>query len=1125
MAGKRTNDSVDRILQDLNDRQTRDSVRSSVSDQQVDDILRSVGLSDLGAPLGPLTMDSTVDDDELDALLSDLPSVQSMRGERPVQPAPQPIVPEEEADEVADLAPRFAPELDDAPTGDTTNTGIIKNFLLKMAPEGAEADTAALNEGKNQFQKFFKDSVAVVPDENGRLREPGKKKRGLFGMASAEETDEFVPINVSLGSDAPAKAPDPIPAEEEPEHAAPKKRGLFGLFGRREEPEETPAPAPAEPQPASGEDTGAVLRSKYTAARRAQSEPEQGTGFEAPDLTGGITLGGSTLELLRDAIASKPAPKTTQTSTVYRKKRDTVEFIPGQKSAPKAPEAPAAEPEGEPLNAVSTYTSTGFTIAMDPLDPLQTAPSDSTQEFMAAFSAVRAGRTAPAEPGPAPAPAEPDPEDTARMADALADAVLAQTRGDITGTMTGQIKLDLSGLDAPKPAAEPAKPAAQPTKQDFVNNIAASINAQPTMEMPALSHYDDAAAKLLGSKEIQGENASEETASVKLKKVADRIRLSGVPDDEKDGAGEHPFTEELPRVTGGPRYETENDIPEVRKALDKQVFELNLTVLFTAVLGAALLYLGIGAAGALPMPAPLDPLTAPTALLTVALVLLLVCAGLCWRTLKEGVLGLFKEPTPDSMPVLALLGAAAQLICFLVKPAAYDPVSHSLMAGPAALLLCFNTMGKALDARSLLDGFGLVSAKVSHSVAYRLKDAAVLRAVTRGLAEPRPSVLVSRPTPMYKNFLQSAKAHRTSDKNQQQFAWLLGGCALLSLLIILLRDKDAANAVTAMAAVLVLGAPLAGTLLSALPAHLMQRSAAQVGAVIPGWKDIRQLGRINVIQVTARDLFPAGCVTLCGINPVYKERIDLAIVYAASLLAEGSTILRDIFLGMIGNDKKLLAKVEGRESIYGKGCVGWIKGERILVGNRALMADYGIKLPGLEYEQRHTVNQRRVIYLAVSGKLFAMFQVAYQRDPDTAAVLDSLRRTGLSLIVDCDDFNVDANLLETAYSLPSGAVKVLDAQEREALAPATAWLPESEGNMLHLGSFASFVGGLEAAAGAAAGERKAAAAMNLSVLLTCALSIILAFSAGFAKVALPYIVLYQAAWAVLALIFPMFQQY
>ena len=42
-----------------------------------------------------------------------------------------------------------------------------------------------------------------------------------------------------------------------------------------------------------------------------------------------------------------------------------------------------------------------------------------------------------------------------------------------------------------------------------------------------------------------------------------------------------------------------------------------------------------------------------------------------------------------------------------------------------------------------------------------------------------------------------------------------------------------------------------------------------------------------------------------------------------------------------------------------KGYVGWINKRRVLVGNRALMQEYGIKLPSLEYEQHHTVNQRR----------------------------------------------------------------------------------------------------------------------------------------------------------------------
>ena len=243
------------------------------------------------------------------------------------------------------------------------------------------------------------------------------------------------------------------------------------------------------------------------------------------------------------------------------------------------------------------------------------------------------------------------------------------------------------------------------------------------------------------------------------------------------------------------------------------------------------------------------------------------------------------------------------------------------------------------------------------------------------------------------------------------------------------------------------------------------------------------------------------------------------------MLAQSAPTLREVFLGMIGDNRKLLSQVDDFETIYGEGHVGWINGERVLAGNRKLMQRFGIQLPSLDYEKRHTVNQRRVIYLAVSGKLFSMFLVAYQGDPDTAVVLDGLRSSGLSLIVDGDDFNCDETLLEAAYALPTGSVRVLDAAARKALEPATAWLPESEGNMLHLGSFASFVGGLEAAAGAATAERKGSMVLTASVLLSCLLAVIMVLAGSIAALPLPALVLYQAVWAALALVFPLLQRY
>ena len=172
MPSKRTNDSVDRILEDLNMQQAEAGLRDSVTDHQVDEILRSVGISveTPQPPTGGGAAFSAADglDDLLRTPRPQQPAPQPKRAapytaqppaapQPRVQPAPQPVQP----------APAQPPVSSDTTlgfNGDTTRTGIIKGFLLKMAPDGGNADAAALNQGKNQFQKFFKDSVAVVPD-------------------------------------------------------------------------------------------------------------------------------------------------------------------------------------------------------------------------------------------------------------------------------------------------------------------------------------------------------------------------------------------------------------------------------------------------------------------------------------------------------------------------------------------------------------------------------------------------------------------------------------------------------------------------------------------------------------------------------------------------------------------------------------------------------------------------------------------------------------------------------------------------------------------------------------------------------------------------------------------------
>ena len=1221
MPSKRTNDSVDRILEDLNIQQAQAGLRDSVTDRQVDEILRSVGITSAPAQPVPDRSPAPGADGGLDALLQQpAAAVQpAPRTARPTQPAPytparQPVQPVQSTRPPQQTMPTPAAAENTTGSlgydGDTTRTGIIKDFLLKMAPDGSAANTDALNQGKNQFQKFFKNSVAVVPDEKGRMPKPEKKKRGFLGLKHAEDTGAFVPINVSLSGknaeyeDDPAMQqeyyPDQEPEQPPQRSAEPRRKQGFlgGFFAPEEETEElmipeeraeeparsAPAPqpvCPAEPETDREDPTQEVWRSKYTRPARRGAEEQ----------------GGQTMDFIRNTVdQAQKHPSDTltggMTGTIYRKKRNTVEFTPGKKPQTAPPPQPvpqrSGEPVGEPIEVPrSQPVPSGFTMQIGGLD---TVPTDSTQEFMSAYNAVRPQRRqAAAQPRPTPRPAAQSPapqpdaagEDPYENTVVVGDATQEENRqtgelllphrqrddvDQLVDTLTGRISLTpqppaapahtgfTQSLSAPAPAHSgftqnlstvpaapartgftqqlggapaPAQPAhsgytqnlgaapAEPNTSAFVSDIANAINSgEPAGDT---LRYEDAAARLTASLAEDAAAARTHThipTAAEVRQAA--ARFAGRGEDESEDNAVSPFeTAEIP-VPHSREYERAEDAPAVRAELAKKLTQATVACLVSGVAAAVMIVLAV-----LPVrPAALgDAMVYPA----VMLVLLLAACAANWEAFISGIRGLVKTPSPDSLSILPAIGAALQ--CILMLANGGYTANLPMLAGPAALVLCLNAAGRRLNAATVSDNFQLVSAKVEHAVAYRLKDAGALRAVSQGLAEPHPSVLVSRPTQIFRSFLANSAARGTSDKNQQQFAWLLGGCCLAAFLFTVIRSKDPVLAATVMAGVGCLAAPLAGTLLSALPARMMQRSAAQVGAVIPGWRDIRQLGRINVIQVTARDLFPVGCVSLAGIKPVKPEHIDTAIVYAASILSEAGPTLRDVFMNMLGENRSLLAKVDDRQTIYGKGYVGWINKRRVLVGNRALMQEYGIKIPSLEYEQHHTVNQRRVIYLAVSGKLFAMFQVAYQRDPDTAAVLETLHHAGLSLVVDCDDFNCDVRLLETAYSLPAGSVKVLTSGEHQAVAPAVAWLPESEGNMLHLGSFASFVGGLQAAAGAAEGEHKAAIVLTVSVLFSCAVGVLLTLTGGLVTLPLAGIVLYQAAWCVLALVFPLMQHY
>lgn len=873
----------------------------------------------------------------------------------------------------------------------------------------------------SDFQKFFSESVAVIPDLE-QEQHPGFFARFVGRKKNAQTQEDEEDYATALDAEEDEE-------EEEPEREEAKPRRQFGFWHKwnsdeadeeeevqeDEEPEQEPDEAPA---PARG---AARL---FHRQRPVQPSEEVSGTVELPALDAASHRSAPTVDRAPTRPMSQPATPARHQPV------GTVELEVNEAPAAELPLSESPTVENEPVKQPAAGP------AVDDA-PTKTAPEP-------------AGRKAAA------APEQRDEGATQRT------VVLRPEELELEEHPTGSVQLDVDWGDEPGPDA---------------------------------------------------------TRVIKKDEVGGAPRLLG---DEAPGA---PFEEE-PAPEYVEDYENPADAPLVQQDLDRLRLTTAIRTGVSAVAGLVLLYLGL-AVGDSPLPAiaAVDPAVAPLAYLAVNLVLLVVACAVNWRVFWNGIRGLWGAPTPDSVLALAGVGALAQLLVLMMNAEAFEADKITLFAAPAALLLCFGALGKYLMSGVISRNFALVSTGSEHVAAFRLEDEELCTHLAEGLGEPEPCLVASRPTTLVEGFLRRSFSVRASDRTLQRMSWVLAGAALFTALIALFSKQGLAMAFTAFAGTLCLGGPASATLLAAVPGMLMQKSAARVGAVVPGWSSIEELSGANMIVVGAKDLFPAKSVRLHGIKTFEKERIDLAILYAASVLIAGCDTLRDVFMNIIQGKTNILFPVESLENDPGFGFTAWVKDKRVIIGNRAMMEKQGVEIPSLDYENRYTKGKKQPIYLAVSGRLFGMFLVSYKANEQAAHVLESLNRQGVSVLVKSDDFSLTTSLISQIYGLEEGSVKVLSGAERHALAPVTEYQQYSPGCMAHIGSFASFVGGLLAAAGAASAERTSSLVQAAGILVSVVLAVLLAFTGGMAALALPALVLYQAAWAVLTLMIPMLKRY
>ena len=895
---------------------------------------------------------------------------------------------------------------------------------------------------------------------NGREMTPDEKFRSFFSTTAVDIPEEMTRRD-----------------ENQPEEK-PQKR--FGLFGRGKEKQETDEAAAEQPQEMP---TGEVRLGED-----AQPEPE------------------ADLELMLKPEAD-PEQELAPWPFLEKEAEDTQPEAPAkkpeEKSAPQTAEPPAAvKPETPRQSAVPAARPAEQHNTAKPLRHPKNAPEvllpqeEQEQQEMAQLKAMINGLSdqKPEKPAPraeaAPA-AETEPAESKKK----------PSGAPLPAAVFAAVKETVPELQ-PEPVPQPEK-TEQPEKQP-VADFFGKAQSEDAPQAP-LAPAEEPAAK-------------EDTMSLPLLPL-DGEEPQQAP--EKAPAAPQPELKAEAEDAVSPEEHAETELTEPEATADKlhrMSAELTLRCVLGGILAVVLLHFGLVSDGLLPAMAALDPDAAPAAFYGANL--LLLAASLCvgFPVLRDGLNGLRGRSSSETMPALAAVAALVQAVTAMLNANVYRGTTGiSLLSGMAALGLFLALLGSRVMLAAVKGGYELVTNGVEYEGAYRAKDKDLLRALARDLEHKDPWVLLSRPMKEADGFVEQSLSERASERRARKVSYILLGVALLSGVLFLLAGAGWNKAAVAMAAVLCMGAPLSSTLIAGVASLRLQRAAAAVGAVVPGWQAIEQLGGIDTLQIDADDLFTADSAQLEDIRIFKGGRIDRAILYAASVLNESHGTLKGLFRQIVEERTDILFPVKDLEQHHGLGFSAWCDNNRILIGTRRYLEQEGVPLPDEEYEMQHSKNgELQILYLAVSGNLHAMFVLKYVGGRNVARGLAVLQKENIRLLVTCQDPSLTAHHITEAYRLPEGMITVLDQEQCNAIKAAPED-PEDTCCMIHLKAFASLTGGLQAADQAQNAESSATTVQMVSVLFSIIIAALLTSAGSIWELSVATVLMYQAAWSALSI--------
>jgi Cu+-exporting ATPase len=216
---------------------------------------------------------------------------------------------------------------------------------------------------------------------------------------------------------------------------------------------------------------------------------------------------------------------------------------------------------------------------------------------------------------------------------------------------------------------------------------------------------------------------------------------------------------------------------------------------------------------------------------------------------------------------------------------------------------------------------------------------------------------------------------------------------------------DAAPGVRAFAAavaVLIIACPCAMGL--AVPTAVMVSTGkgAELGVLIKGGEALQRAGDVRTVVLDKTGTITEGRPTVTDIvaAAAWAGREDELLRLAASVEASSEHPLADAIVRRAKDAGLALAEAESFQSVTGRGATGVVDGRAVVIGNEALMADYGLRVDALaDAAGRLAGDGKTPVYVDVDGELAGVLAVADPIKASSREAIARLHRMGLQVVM------------------------------------------------------------------------------------------------------------------------------